>query len=71
MRITVELPDDLLRRIKVRAVLTDRRLKQLMPVLLELGLDADERGQKPPTRPRREPSAKRRVVGARPHLRSH
>ena len=44
MRITVELPDELLRRIKVHAVLTDRKLNEVVPQLLELGLGVDERG---------------------------
>ena len=46
MRITVELPDELLRRIKVHAVLTDRKLNEVVPALLELGLGIDEGGAK-------------------------
>ena len=53
MRITVELPDELLRRIKVHAVLTDRKLNEIVPQLLELGLGIDEVGVKRASSPRK------------------
>ena len=43
MRITVDLPDELLRRIKVHAAMTDQKLKVLMPTLLDAGLAVIER----------------------------
>ena len=38
MKTTVELPDDLLRRIKIRAVHEKRKLKDTMAFLLEQGM---------------------------------
>jgi hypothetical protein len=52
MRITIELPDDLLRRIKVQAALTDRKLKVLVPELLETGLSHQDTGAAVKSRPR-------------------
>lgn len=52
MRITIELPDDLLRRIKVQAALTDRKLKALVPELLETGLSHQGTDPIAPTRQR-------------------
>ncbi|MBK8133662.1 MAG: hypothetical protein IPK48_13510 [Gammaproteobacteria bacterium] len=40
MKTTLELPDPLLRRVKVRAAQTDRRLKDVVAELIEKGLDA-------------------------------
>lgn len=45
MKTTVDLPDDLMREIKVRAARTDRKLKDAMADLLRRGLaarDADD-----------------------------
>ncbi|MDT8438865.1 MAG: hypothetical protein RQ729_07660 [Wenzhouxiangellaceae bacterium] len=42
MRTTLELPDDLMRRIKVRAAATDRKLKDLVEELVRRGLEAAE-----------------------------
>jgi hypothetical protein len=41
MRVTVELPDALMRRVKVQAAMTDRKIKAFVAELLELGLEAD------------------------------
>lgn len=41
MKTTVELPDDLIRAIKLRAVRENRKLKDLVAELLRRGLDAD------------------------------
>ncbi|MBK6961859.1 MAG: hypothetical protein IPH23_12125 [Gammaproteobacteria bacterium] len=40
MKTTLELPDPLLRRVKVRAAQTDRKLKDVVAELIEKGLDA-------------------------------
>jgi hypothetical protein len=42
MKTTLELPDDLMREIKVRAALEDRKLKDLIAELLRRGLTAAE-----------------------------
>ena len=44
MKTTLELPDALLRRVKVRAAETDRKLKDVVAELIEKGLDATEAG---------------------------
>lgn len=46
MKATIELPDDLMREIKVRAAREDRKLKDLVADLLRKGLAAE----KPPAR---------------------
>lgn len=38
MKTTVELPDDLVRRVKVRAAEDNRKLKELLAELIERGL---------------------------------
>lgn len=38
MKTTIELPDDLMREIKVRAAREDKRLKDLIPELLRRGM---------------------------------
>jgi plasmid stability protein len=38
VKTTIELPDDLMREIKVRAAREDRKLKELIPELLRRGL---------------------------------
>jgi plasmid stability protein len=42
MKTTLELPDDLMRKIKIRAVNEDRRLKDVVAELLRRGLAAEE-----------------------------
>lgn len=39
MKTTLDLPDDLMRRIRVKAAHEDRKLKDLVAELLETGLD--------------------------------
>jgi hypothetical protein len=58
---TIDLPDDLLRRIKVQAALTDRKLKALVPELLESGLRQQASGSaaKAPPRVPLAPSTKK------------
>jgi plasmid stability protein len=48
MKTTLELPDDLMREIKVRAAREDRRLKDVVTELLRKGLAAQESGAKQP-----------------------
>jgi len=51
MKTTLELPDDLMRRIKLRAVHRNRRLKDEIAQLLEAGMaqaPAPEAPRKPP-----------------------
>jgi hypothetical protein len=73
MRITVELPDELLRRIKVHAAMTDQKLKVLMPTLLDAGLTVIERSAR--GAPRRSTGGReakpRRVVAPRATSRRH
>ena len=42
MKTTLDLPDDLLRAIKVRAAREDRKLKDLISELLRKGLSSEE-----------------------------
>jgi len=44
MKTTLELPDDLMRRVKVRAASSDRKLKDTVEELIRRGLDASEAG---------------------------
>ncbi len=46
MKTTVELPDDLITEIKIRAVSEGRRLKDLIPELLRRGLESEDGPQK-------------------------
>ncbi|MEQ1806081.1 MAG: hypothetical protein ABL900_11970 [Burkholderiaceae bacterium] len=41
MKTTLDLPDELVRRVKLRAVQSDRKLKDTVAALLEAGLRAD------------------------------
>lgn len=41
MKTTLDLPDDLVRRIKIEAARSDRKLKDLVAQLLEAGLRAN------------------------------
>ena len=49
MKTTLELPDDLMRRIKIRAAATDRKLKDTVEELVRRGLEAaeNEQGENP------------------------
>ncbi len=38
MKTTLDLPDELVRRVKMRAVQSDRKLKDMVAVLLDAGL---------------------------------
>jgi plasmid stability protein len=44
MKTTLELPDDLMRQVKVRAASSDRKLKDTVEELIRRGLDASEEG---------------------------
>lgn len=44
MKTTLDLPDDLVRRIKIEAARSDRKLKELVAQLLEAGLRAGRDG---------------------------
>lgn len=44
MKTTFDLPDDLVRRIKVQAAQSDRKLKDLVTQMLEAGLRASREG---------------------------
>jgi len=47
MKTTLELPDELMRKLKVRAAESDRRLKDVVAELLELGIEASNGRQEP------------------------
>ena len=47
MKTTIELPDALMRTIKVKAAREDRKLKDVVAELLERGLAEDSLGPKP------------------------
>ena len=53
MKTTLELPDDLMRRIKIRAAEHDQKLKDMVAQLLELGLShaLDEKQPDPAPQP--------------------
>lgn len=61
MKTTLELPDDLMRRIKLRAVHRRRKLKEEIAQLLEAGL-----AQAPPPESPRKPPKPVRLRGGRP-----
>ncbi|MBX3168115.1 MAG: antitoxin [Candidatus Eremiobacteraeota bacterium] len=44
MKTTLELPDSLVRQIKLRAIQEGRKLKDMVAVLLQKGLEAPESG---------------------------
>lgn len=48
MKTTLDLPDELMRRIKVKAAQEDRKLKDLVAELLQDGLARSERPRKDP-----------------------
>ena len=47
MKTTLDLPDDLMRSIKVKAAREDRRLKDVVAELLQRGLDECDRRARP------------------------
>ncbi len=61
MKTTLELPDDLMRRIKLRAVHRNRKLKDEIAQLLETGI-----AQAPPAGAPRKPPKPVRLRGRRP-----
>jgi plasmid stability protein len=50
MKTTLELPDELMRAVKVRAAQENRKLKDLIADLLRRGLEAEKQGQATPPR---------------------
>ena len=48
MKTTLDLPDELMREVKIRAVMEDRKLKDLIPDLLQRGLQKTESEKPPP-----------------------
>lgn len=46
MKTTLELPDDLMRKLRIRAAENDRRLKDVVTELLERGLEASNETQR-------------------------
>jgi len=44
VKTTLDLPDELMRTVKIRAVRENRKLKDMIAVLLERGLAHDQRG---------------------------
>ena len=52
MRTTLDLPDELARRIKIRAVQHDQKLKETIAQLLELGLASAPGNAASPRRPK-------------------
>lgn len=47
VKTTLELPDDLMRKLRIRAAESDRRLKDVVTELLERGLEASNETQRP------------------------
>lgn len=73
MKTAVDLPDELYREIKIRAVNEGRRVKDLMEELLRLGLDASQRSDAL-VEPRigRDPQTGLPIIlGGRPASRGH
>lgn len=52
MKTTLELPDDLMRRIKLRAVHRNRRLKEEIELLLEAGMASAPQAEAPARPPK-------------------
>lgn len=63
MRTTVDLPDDLLRRVKARAALGGTTLKELITRFVEQGLRRTAPAAPPPRRRRSEPPIARPATG--------
>lgn len=47
MKTTLDLPDELLRSVKIRAVHENRKLKEMVAALLERGLAVEGKGPEP------------------------
>lgn len=47
MKTTLNLPDDLARRVKVRAAMRNQKLKDTIAMLLEIGLASSAEGKEP------------------------
>ena len=45
MKTTLEIPDDLMRRIKIRAIHEHKKLKEEVAELLERGMEQSQRGE--------------------------
>ncbi|MEZ5584930.1 MAG: hypothetical protein R3F37_21115 [Candidatus Competibacteraceae bacterium] len=58
MKTTLDLPDELARRIKMRAVMRNQKLKDTIAQLLELGLASAPEQADPNTRSRADPLKK-------------
>ena len=52
MKTTIELPDPLMRRVKLRAVHRNQKLKDTIAQLLEIGMAAAPDVEKPPRPPK-------------------
>ena len=52
MKTTLEIPDALMKRVKLRAVQRSQKLKDAITQLLEIGMAATSEGDKPPRAPR-------------------
>jgi hypothetical protein len=59
MKTTVEVADELMRRVKMRAIQRNQKLKDAIAQLLELGMAA-ERGVRSPARPPKPVQLKKR-----------
>jgi hypothetical protein len=65
MKTTLELPDALMRRVKLRAVHRNQKLKDTIAQLLELGMAAAPDAEKPPRPPKPVRLKGRRGLGIR------
>lgn len=52
MKTTLELPDELMRRVKLRAVYRNQKLKDAITQLLEIGMAASADAAKAPSAPK-------------------
>jgi len=52
MKTTLDLPDELVRRVKMRAVQSDRKLKDMVALLLDPGLRVEQDGAAPAAPPK-------------------
>ena len=52
MKTTLELPDELMRRVRMRAVQRSQKLKDAVAELLEAGIAAEPQAEAPPRAPR-------------------
>ena len=52
MKTTLEVPDALLRRVKIRAAERNQKLKDVIAQLLELGMSAEANRRAPPRPPK-------------------